>query len=67
MTIPGDLREESLHLRTIQYSKSKRISLGDFKIIKTLGSGGFSNVYLVRAKFNGCFYALKLMKKDFIL
>lgn len=61
LTLPGPLELQELQLRPLLYSRTKSVSLKDFKIIKTLGSGGFSHVYLVRAKFNGCFYALKLM------
>ena len=59
-------------------SKKNRIKRRDFEIIKTIGRGGFSKVYLgnysresrllipcilVRAKDNGKFYCLKSMKK----
>lgn len=67
LTIEGKQDLRSLSLKPIVYHKSKSISLRDFKIIKSLGSGGFSHVYLVRAKFNGNFYALKLMEKEFIM
>jgi len=43
------------------------VTLDDFKFIKCLGSGGFSNVFLVRSAFNGKFYAMKLINKKFII
>jgi serum/glucocorticoid-regulated kinase 2 len=45
----------------------QNISLLDFDIIKCLGSGGFSTVFLVRGNFNGKYYAMKLVDKQFIL
>lgn len=43
------------------------VGLKDFRIIRCLGTGGFSLVYLARDKWKGDFYALKLMDKSFIL
>jgi serum/glucocorticoid-regulated kinase 2 len=45
----------------------KTVHLSDFDIIKCLGSGGFSTVFLVRGNFNGNYYAMKLIDKKFIL
>lgn len=36
-------------------------------MIKCLGSGGFSTVYLARGLFNNKYYAMKLIDKKFIL
>jgi len=44
-----------------------KIGLNDFKLIKCLGSGGFSLVYLVRDRFEGRYYALKLINKKFMI
>lgn len=44
-----------------------KVGLRDFQILKCIGSGGFSKVYLVRWKQNGRFYAMKLVDKEFIL
>ncbi|CAD8069240.1 unnamed protein product [Paramecium sonneborni] len=46
--------------------QTKRVGLKDFSLIKCIGVGGFSRVYLVRKKDNGKFYALKLIDKKFI-
>ena len=43
------------------------IGLKDFRLIRCLGTGGFSLVYLARDKWKGDFYALKLIGKAFIL
>ena len=47
--------------------KSKPVTLSDFKLIKCLGSGGFSTVYLSKCLKNNKYYALKLIDKDFII
>ena len=40
------------------------IQLKDFDIIKCIGTGGFSRVFLAKLKSTGVFYALKLMEKQ---
>lgn len=37
-----------------------------FDILKCIGAGGFSKVFLVRYKEDGKFYAMKLIDKHFI-
>lgn len=39
----------------------------DFQIIKQIGSGGFSKVYLCKSKIDNNFYAMKLIDKDMII
>ncbi len=41
----------------------KKVKINDFKVIKCLGSGGFSTVYLGKGLFNNKYYALKLIDK----
>jgi len=48
-------------------SVKSTIDIKDFKLIRCLGTGGFSLVYLARDKWKGDFYALKLIDKSFIL
>ena len=43
------------------------VQLKHFRIIKCLGSGGFSLVYLAQDKIKGNIHALKLIDKAFIL
>ena len=43
------------------------MGIKDFILLKCIGVGGFSRVYLVKKKDNGKFYALKLIDKKFIL
>jgi serine/threonine protein kinase len=40
------------------------VKLSDFEILKCVGTGGFSRVFLTRLKATGVFYALKLMEKE---
>ncbi|CAD8167937.1 unnamed protein product [Paramecium pentaurelia] len=50
----------------LQSILTKRVGLKDFTLVKCIGVGGFSRVYMVRKKDNGKFYALKLIDKKFI-
>ena len=43
-----------------------KLSLTDFKIIKTLGRGSFGRVLLVANIHNGKYFAMKELKKDFL-
>jgi serum/glucocorticoid-regulated kinase 2 len=55
-------------LKPVIYSKKgQNVSIGDFTMVKCLGSGGFSQVFLVKGKFNNKYYAMKLMNKKFII
>lgn len=44
-------------------SKGK-YSLSDFHIMRTLGTGSFGRVHLVRSAHNGRYYAIKVLKKQ---
>ena len=46
---------------------ANKITLKHFDILKPIGSGGFSKVYLCRFREDGKFYALKLIDKDMII
>jgi hypothetical protein len=45
----------------------RTINLEAFKIIKVIGKGSFGKVYLVRDKASGILYAMKVLKKDYII
>lgn len=47
-------------------SKGK-YTLADFLILRTLGTGSFGRVHLVRSVHNNRFYAIKVLKKDQIV
>jgi protein kinase A len=40
-----------------------KYSLGDFEILRTLGTGSFGRVHLVQSRHNQRFYAVKVLKK----
>ncbi|CEP07803.1 hypothetical protein [Parasitella parasitica] len=41
-----------------------RLKLGDFKMMRTLGTGSFGRVHLVQSRVNKRFYAVKVLKKS---
>ena len=58
------------HLKLEPYISRKcnnDLTIDDFDILKCIGVGGFSRVYLVRKVDTGIFYAMKLIEKGFIL
>ena len=46
---------------------SEGITLDDFRILKVVGRGSFGKVYMVQKKPEGVIYAMKTLKKDFII
>ena len=42
---------------------SKKMSLGDFEMVRTLGTGSFGRVKYAKHKGDGQYYAVKFMKK----
>lgn len=44
-----------------------QVKLSDFEIVRCIGTGGFSRVFLSRYQPTGKFYALKLMEKEGLL
>ncbi|CCD22254.1 cAMP-dependent protein kinase catalytic subunit TPK3 NDAI_0A00960 [Naumovozyma dairenensis CBS 421] len=46
---------------------SGKYNLPDFQIMRTLGTGSFGRVHLVRSIHNGRFYALKVIKKNTVV
>ena len=47
--------------------KARQVQLSHFTLVKCIGVGGFSRVYLVKKKDTGRFYALKLIDKQYII
>ncbi|CAK94061.1 unnamed protein product (macronuclear) [Paramecium tetraurelia] len=67
---PLEVFEEQRHLKLEPYYSNpvgNQMSIEDYDILKCIGVGGFSRVYLVRKRDNGLFYAMKLIDKNFIL
>ena len=65
------LNGQSLYLKAAYKERSvderEGLTLDNFEIIKLIGSGGFSKVYLCRFKKDGNFYAMKVIDKDVIV
>ncbi|OMJ95548.1 hypothetical protein SteCoe_957 [Stentor coeruleus] len=51
----------------INYDPSTSISLESFEIKYSIGKGGFGKIFRVQHKASGKFYAMKEMKKSFII
>lgn len=61
------LNDKTITLRPYIGIHIKRIDLRSFEVVRCIGAGGFSKVYLARFKQDGKFYALKLIDKHFIV
>ncbi|ODV58146.1 cAMP-dependent protein kinase [Ascoidea rubescens DSM 1968] len=62
LIIPSPNIIQSKLPKKITTTKGK-YSLTDFQILRTLGTGSFGRVHLVRSVHNGRFYAMKVLKK----
>ena len=58
---PGGQAQQSA-VDQVRVTKGK-YSLGDFEILRTLGTGSFGRVHLVQSRHNQRFYAVKVLKK----
>ena len=64
MPIPVD----KMYVKPIfQQTIKGKVRFDNFRLVRCLGSGGFSLVYLARDNWSGQYYALKLISKQFIL
>lgn len=64
--VPSDTQSKPAPLAqqpVVRQTKGK-YSLGDFEILRTLGTGSFGRVHLVQSKHNQRFYAVKVLKKQ---
>lgn len=61
---PQHLKPAQAMSQTTAVRQTKgKYSLGDFEILRTLGTGSFGRVHLVQSKHNSRFYAVKVLKK----
>lgn len=61
------LNNSKVSFRPFKTEEQLSVSLQSFHILKCIGVGGFSKVYLVRFKQDGKFYAMKVINKEFIV
>ena len=67
ITIGNGILDRIVDFKCMHYLGNKKTRpLQKYKIIKCLAIGGFSKVYLVRSFYDGKFYALKAISKEFI-
>ena len=66
----GTFIKQSRILRNSQIESintiSKDIGIDDFELIKILGKGTFGKVFLAKYKKDNLFYAIKVLKNEFI-
>ena len=48
-------------------NKTAQVCANDFQLLKVIGRGGFSKVFLVRKKDSGLLFAMKVMEKSFVM
>lgn len=64
-------REEEMRRREVLMKQSRptshKYNLSNFQILKTLGTGSFGRVHLIRSTINGGYYALKVLKKSTVV
>lgn len=59
---------QSIYLKPEKIEPVRReVALEHFEIIRQIGSGGFSKVFLCRSKIDNKFYAMKMIDKDMII
>lgn len=55
-------------IKSKKNSESNReVSINDFEIVKVIGRGTFGKVFLVKDQVSNTYYAMKTLKKSFIL
>ena len=70
LTIPEialDVLPDYLELEPYYLESSRSLNLKNFKILRVVGSGGFSMVTLVRKRDTGQIFAMKIVKKETLL
>lgn len=61
------MQKEIDQATTMLISSGNKMTINDFNLLKTLGKGGFGKVYLVQKKSTKELFALKTIKKLFII
>jgi len=58
------INSPNMSVTSSQRKTSSRYALGDFEFIRTLGTGSFGRVHLVRSRHNTRYYAVKVLSKE---
>ncbi|KAJ3124833.1 camp-dependent protein kinase catalytic subunit [Physocladia obscura] len=58
---------KELAINTLQEMNRKEFNIQDFNIKKTLGTGSFGRVHLVKLKTTGTYFALKALRKSDVI
>lgn len=61
------MRQKTAAFMSTDQKATRPISVDDFNILKMLGRGNFGKVMLVEHKVTGVLYAMKTLKKEFII
>jgi protein kinase A len=61
--VPQHQQHQQQHQTSEARVTKGKYSLGDFDLLRTLGTGSFGRVHLVQSKHNQRFYAIKVLKK----
>jgi serine/threonine protein kinase len=56
-----------VNLLDIIPNRTAQVCMNDFQLLKVIGKGGFSKVFLVRKKDSGLLFAMKVMQKSFVM
>ncbi|KAJ3282268.1 camp-dependent protein kinase catalytic subunit [Rhizoclosmatium sp. JEL0117] len=63
----GPQTVKELAARTLQSMDRKEFNIGDFTIKKTVGTGSFGRVHLVKLNNTGTYFALKALRKSDVI
>lgn len=62
-SVPSDTQQGPARVA----SSKRKIGLNDFNFLAVLGKGNFGKVMLAEEKKSGYLYAIKVLKKEFII